>query len=1302
MAPTAFSGAFSQVGGGGPLSLSSLNTRGIYNANDRPTLTLDQAALQLTRDGLSWGSLGQPTTITWGFRQAGLQMPNGVSGFSTFTGSQIITTQMVLLAWADVANIVFQSDSEPDHAAILFGNYVTGAPGAGGFAFLPGSREANSTAGDVWINASLAYNETPTSTNYGWFTLLHEVGHALGLSHPSDYDAASGSQLFYGTDASYTEDSNLYTVMSYFSATAAGGAFGSTYPMAPMIDDIAAIQRLYGVNTTTRAGDTIYGFNSNAERPWYSAATTSVPVFTVWDAGGTDTLDFSLYGSATIDMRQGSLSDVGGGRSNIGIARGTVVENLITGAGNDTITGNSADNRITPGGGANFVDGGLGIDTVVFDGAFADFVFTAQQYDVRVMRPGGTVGTGVRNVEWLVFTDRTIATPLAGFQYGLQIYGDVTDETLIGTAFYDILQGLEGNDTIQGFGGLDDIVGGRGDDILDGGDGDDRIDTGPGNDVVLGGAGADLITIGPGNSRVDGGAGIDTLRYGGFGGWEVDQRNHTNLPGILVDLGAGYLRGAAGYGTVTGIENVTGTTGSDLLTGDGTANVLAGGDEGRDVLRGGGGDDTLTGGSWSAGTAPDLVKSSFVGNNSLANAVSLDASFRTGGNEGSAFGAGYHAVVRATGHGGLEYYAVTTNGAFVLDIDDASFDTTIRVFNAAGVQIASNDDGRYANDTGSPTDSYLEVRTNTAGVYYIEVGRYAPAADGGFASIAPPPGSAYTLWINTTALVPTDDTTRVGSFFEGGDGNDVITSRLGGWIDGGAGDDSLNIGNNTVARGGAGNDRIVSQPTSAGGDNSTAVYNGVFSDYVLTRNGDVTTISSAAEGVDTLTWVEFARFSDRVVWLNAPTRVINGTAGSDGLVGPTGGSIIIGGGGADTLVGSGGYADVFRYLAASDSNAVAYDTINAFETGQDRIDLTALSPTSVSLIRTNGSTFLFADTPTGPLQILTLNRNIIGDDILFEGPLGVYMTGTDLSEALTGSYRADSIVGGGGRDLIIGGRGGDALSGGAGADRFRYLAADESSATSGIDNLYDFETGVDLIDLTALAATSVSIIRSDNGSSFVFAETPAGGFLTTAAGRTINAGDIHHGGSFGIYMVGSSNSDILTGTSLADPIAGGAGDDIIIGGGGADALFGDAGADLFVYRSVLDSMEGAADGIFGFVSGQDRIDLSGLRNSAADVFGIAYLGTGSFLFVDIGGDGYNELVIQLANTTLVASDINWGSAPSSAAPAAGPTAAVGLTVLNEAATDFAEWSSLIGQTGGAMADLETVWAHGRHGPDWYL
>ncbi|MBJ7486693.1 M10 family metallopeptidase C-terminal domain-containing protein [Brevundimonas sp.] len=152
----------------------------------------------------------------------------------------------------------------------------------------------------------------------------------------------------------------------------------------------------------------------------------------------------------------------------------------------------------------------------------------------------------------------------------------------------------------------------------------------------------------------------------------------------------------------------------------------------------------------------------------------------------------------------------------------------------------------------------------------------------------------------------------------------------------------------------------------------------------------------------------------------------------------------------------------------------------------------------------------------------------------------------------------------------------------------------------------------------------------------------------------------------------------------------------------ADALFGDAGADLFVYRSVLDSMEGAADGIFGFVSGQDRIDLSGLRNSAADVFGIAYLGTGSFLFVDIGGDGYNELVIQLANTTLVASDINWGSAPSSAAPAAGPTGAVGLTVLDEAATDFAEWSSLIGQTGGAMADLETVWAHGRHGPDWYL
>jgi serralysin len=131
------------------------------------------------------------------------------------------------------------------------------------------------------------------------------------------------------------------------------------------MDDISAAQRLYGVNTTTRTGDTIYGFNSNTGRLWYSASNElSALVFCAWDAGGIDTFDFSGYlnNGQIIDLRQGCFSSVGGLVGNVSIALGAVIENAIGGQGSDTFRGNSADNRFTPNAGTDVVDGGLGTD----------------------------------------------------------------------------------------------------------------------------------------------------------------------------------------------------------------------------------------------------------------------------------------------------------------------------------------------------------------------------------------------------------------------------------------------------------------------------------------------------------------------------------------------------------------------------------------------------------------------------------------------------------------------------------------------------------------------------------------------------------------------------------------------------------------------------------------------------------------------------------------------------------------------------------------------------------------------------
>ena len=61
--------------------------------------------------------------------------------------------------------------------------------------------------------------------------------------------------------------------------------------------------------------------------------------FTIFDNGGTDTVDMSGFaGAQVIDLRQGASSDVLGGRLNMGIAYGTVVERAFGGSGNDALT----------------------------------------------------------------------------------------------------------------------------------------------------------------------------------------------------------------------------------------------------------------------------------------------------------------------------------------------------------------------------------------------------------------------------------------------------------------------------------------------------------------------------------------------------------------------------------------------------------------------------------------------------------------------------------------------------------------------------------------------------------------------------------------------------------------------------------------------------------------------------------------------------------------------------------------------------------------------------------------------------
>lgn len=92
------------------------------------------------------------------------------------------------------------------------------------------------------------------------------------------------------------------------------------------------------------------------------------------------------------------------------------------------------------------------------------------------------------------------------------------------------------------------------------------------------------------------------------------------------------------------------------------------------------------------------------------------------------------------------------------------------------------------------------------------------------------------------------------------------------------------------------------------------------------------------------------------------------------------------------------------------------------------------------------------------------------DDIMFGEKGNDRMFGGEGDDQVVGQQGDDELSGGAGADMLSGGEDNDRLIGGAGADIFIYLEGD-----SGKDRIVDFTPGEDLIDLTALGASSAEI-----------------------------------------------------------------------------------------------------------------------------------------------------------------------------------------------------------------------------------
>jgi serralysin len=343
--------------------------------------------------------------------------------------------------------------------------------------------------------------------------------------------------------------------MSYFDAYETGAqhidwsllSFG--YASTPLLHDVSAIQAIYGADMTTRTGDTTYGFHSNAGRSAFDFSLNRVPIVTIWDAGGNDTLDLSGYNTPSlIDLNQGAFSSAGGidhflslaeinanraaaglpartaaqyafyedikaryglenglFKDNISIAYGAVIENAVGGGGDDLIIANEV---------ANKINGGGGIDTVSYRASDHGVIATLI---LNLGLTGDAQGDRYISIEKLEGSNHNdILTGSLGNDAGVS--GLDGDDIIYGGTGNDILNGDGGKDLVYGGGQNDIINGGAGDDWLLGAEGDDQLLGGDGSDRISGDDGKDVLDGGAGDDILSGGAGKDVFNFANLGG----------------------------------------------------------------------------------------------------------------------------------------------------------------------------------------------------------------------------------------------------------------------------------------------------------------------------------------------------------------------------------------------------------------------------------------------------------------------------------------------------------------------------------------------------------------------------------------------------------------------------------------------------------------------------------------------------------------------------------------------------------------------------------------------------------------
>ncbi len=542
---------------------------------------------------------GVTTTLTYSFpdinsqfsadANGGYEIDNsepysGLAGLST-SGQAMFERALASLSLS--TNLLFEKVADEGESAgtirVAFTTFEEDSETVA-FAYLPSSVPA---ASDIWVYSS---NHSEDDTDFQ-HTLLHELGHAVGLKHPHE---AMNEFPAMNTELDGLE----WTVMSYNVSARYSDALGADlYPQSYMYYDILALQYLYGVNQTATVGNDSYVYDLG-ERYF----------LTIWDTAGTDTLGVE-NGSTDVflDLTPGSWSNVGTTikyfsatetweeTETVYIPPEVTIENAYGASGDDTLIGNDAANNLTGNAGGDFLEGHAGDDVlrpergsdIALGGIGDDSVWAGGEdagNDIVVGGGGNDILAGGGGDDFIIG---------GGADDGdmRQILRVNEDSASDGD---DTLYGGSGNDTLLGVGWDDAAVTDNGaydaGEALTSGAGTDQIWAGAGNDMLVAGAGADALGGGPGDDTVYAGAGDDTI----YGGRQDASDTGTNDQ-IFAEAGNDVIFSSGGNDSIEG-----GSGNDNIFSGDGQDTVKGG--AGADTLWGGADDDLFVGGGGSADT----------------------------------------------------------------------------------------------------------------------------------------------------------------------------------------------------------------------------------------------------------------------------------------------------------------------------------------------------------------------------------------------------------------------------------------------------------------------------------------------------------------------------------------------------------------------------------------------------------------------------------------------------------------------------------------------------------------------------